>query len=508
MKPGRFDLHRPTTVDEAVDILSRYNDRGEEAKPIAGGQSLVPMMNFRLARPSHLVDLAGIDELHRIEAGPDRLVIGAMVTQRACLEEPAIEAWSPPLVEAVRHIGHGHIRNRGTVGGSIAHADPAAELPAALVALDGEVEITGPYGRRLVAADDFFDGWFTTGLGESEVLTAVHLPPLDVGGRPVLSPGSSGVSSIEWGFEELARRQGDFAMVLAATVVRRGADGTIADARIVLGGVGPTPVRAVAAERLLVGSTGSERFDEAAAASRAACSPSSDAHADATYRSEMVEVVVRRSLRGARVNTGARRDVGRAPAPAARVATAGALDRPVAPGPAFVNGEDRDLDDVPDRLLLADWLRNDLGLTGTHLGCEHGVCGACTVLIDDRPVRSCLVFARQVEGRSVTTIEYLGTPDRLHPIQEAFRAHHGLQCGFCTPGMVLAAVDLLRRHPDPDGDRIREELSGNLCRCTGYVKIIEAVRAAAVELRARSSGRSGHEAPGQPPNEPPRQPPY
>jgi carbon-monoxide dehydrogenase small subunit len=135
---------------------------------------------------------------------------------------------------------------------------------------------------------------------------------------------------------------------------------------------------------------------------------------------------------------------------------------------------------VPPRLTLADYLRERCGLTGTHLGCEHGVCGACTVLLDGDAVRSCLVFAVQAEGAEVTTIEGLGGPDgALSPLQAAFRDHHGLQCGFCTPGFVVSVTAFLRDHPDPSDDEIRVALSGNLCRCTGYQGIIEAVRAAA-----------------------------
>jgi carbon-monoxide dehydrogenase small subunit len=145
-----------------------------------------------------------------------------------------------------------------------------------------------------------------------------------------------------------------------------------------------------------------------------------------------------------------------------------------------VNGRAHRLD-VEARHTLADVLRDELGLTGTHLGCEHGVCGACTVLYDGDAVRSCLLFAVQAQGHEVATIECLADPatGELHPLQEAFRAHHGLQCGFCTPGMVLAALDLLRRNPLPTREEVREELSGNLCRCTGYVKIVDAVMEAA-----------------------------
>ena len=134
---------------------------------------------------------------------------------------------------------------------------------------------------------------------------------------------------------------------------------------------------------------------------------------------------------------------------------------------------------VEPRLLLSDFLRHQLGLTGTHVGCEHGVCGACTVLVDDEPVRACLVLAVQVDGAQVTTVEGLASGDDLHPIQEAFREAHGLQCGFCTPGILLTLVPFLAEHPNPTEDEIRLALSGNLCRCTGYHNIVEAVKRAA-----------------------------
>jgi carbon-monoxide dehydrogenase small subunit len=139
---------------------------------------------------------------------------------------------------------------------------------------------------------------------------------------------------------------------------------------------------------------------------------------------------------------------------------------------------------VEPRLLLSDFLRHDLGLTGTHVACEHGVCGACTVLLDGEPVRSCLIFAVQAHGHSVTTVEGLGSIDRLHPVQEAFRQAHGVQCGFCTPGILTSVVPFLADHPDPSEDEIREALSGNLCRCTGYQHIVDAVKLAAQALKA------------------------
>lgn len=152
-----------------------------------------------------------------------------------------------------------------------------------------------------------------------------------------------------------------------------------------------------------------------------------------------------------------------------------------------VNGAEH-LASVDVRKTLVDFIREDLGLTGTHVGCEHGVCGACTILLDEAAVRSCLLFAVQADGADIMTVEGLGTPDRLHPLQQAFQDHHGLQCGFCTPGFLMSMLAFLRENPTPTDQQIREALGGNLCRCTGYQGIVEAVRDAAQRLRAAGLG--------------------
>ncbi|MRR29596.1 (2Fe-2S)-binding protein, partial [bacterium] len=142
--------------------------------------------------------------------------------------------------------------------------------------------------------------------------------------------------------------------------------------------------------------------------------------------------------------------------------------------------------EVEPRLLLSDFIRHELGLFGTHVGCEHGMCGACTILFDGEPVRSCLIFAVQANGHEIRTVESLGSPDHLHPLQEAFHEKHGLQCGFCTPGFLMTVVPFLEENPHPSEDEIREAIDGNICRCTGYEKIIESVQAASEKM---SSGK-------------------
>lgn len=149
-----------------------------------------------------------------------------------------------------------------------------------------------------------------------------------------------------------------------------------------------------------------------------------------------------------------------------------------------VNGVDYERE-VEPRLLLSDFLRHDLGLTGTHVGCEHGLCGACTILFDGESMRSCLIFAVQADGHEVTTVEGLGTPEAMHPLQEAFSEKHALQCGFCTPGFLMTLIPFLETHPDPTREEIREAIDGNLCRCTGYQNMLEAVDLAAEKMKAR-----------------------
>jgi len=152
-----------------------------------------------------------------------------------------------------------------------------------------------------------------------------------------------------------------------------------------------------------------------------------------------------------------------------------------------VNGKEYERSIEP-RMLLSDFLRHELGLTGTHVGCEHGVCGTCTVIFDGMPVRSCITFAVQANGHEITTVEGLGTPDNLHPLQEAFREKHAVQCGFCTPGMLMTLVPFLERNPKPSREEIREAISGNLCRCTGYENIVEAVQLASEKMAGSRTG--------------------
>lgn len=279
MKPAPFVYRRPTTLDEAVALLRT----GGDAKLIAGGQSLVPLMSFRLARPALLVDLNAVPGLAYLREEDGALAIGAMTRQADVEASPLARARQPLLVAAVRHVGHAAIRNRGTVGGSVAHADPAAELPCVLLTSDGSVRTHGPAGGRLIAARDFFVDLFQTALAPDEVLVEVRFP---------IPPAGSG-----WAFEEVARRHGDFALAMVAVLLALDADGRVASAAIGLGGVAPTPVRARSAEALLVGARPDPALLDAAAAAIAAdVDPSDDLHASAEDRRHLAVVLGRRAL--------------------------------------------------------------------------------------------------------------------------------------------------------------------------------------------------------------------
>jgi len=283
MKPPRFEYAAPTTVAEAVSLLKQHEG---EAKLLAGGQSLMPLLNMRLARPGVLIDLgkvAGLSYVRETDGASPGLAIGAMTTKRTVEDSAVIKSRQPLLHAATLLIGHAQIRNRGTVGGSMAQADPAAEYPAVAVALDAELRAAGPSGQRIIKASDFFVSYLTTALEPAEILTEVRFPTL--------------AKNTGWSITEVARRHGDFAMTgVALTVALDG--GRCSGARIVLFGVGGTPVRAGAAEQVVNGQKPSDKLFEQAAGkvNDDITEPLSDIHASAEYRRHLAQVLTRRAL--------------------------------------------------------------------------------------------------------------------------------------------------------------------------------------------------------------------
>lgn len=282
MKPAAFDYHAPQTLEEALGLLNEY---GYEAKLLAGGQSLIPTMNFRLARPAVLIDLNRIASLAYIEANPaGGIRLGAMTRQRALERSELVAQHAPLLHEAMPFIAHPQIRNRGTVGGNIAHADPASELPAVMWALDAQLKLQSASGERRVAVPDFFVGMFATDMEPEEMLIEIEIPAM---------PPRSG-----WAFREIARRHGDYALVGVAATVRLDEAGRCEAARLVFLSVGEGPVEAQQAADALIGEVPNGALIETAAALAAEddIDPEGDIHASAAYRRQLARVLARDTL--------------------------------------------------------------------------------------------------------------------------------------------------------------------------------------------------------------------
>ena len=290
---------------------------------------------------------------------------------------------------------------------------------------------------------------FSTALQPDEILTEIRIP------EP--PPRSGGA------YEKLERKVGDYATAAAAAQVTLAASGVMERVGLALTNVAPVPVHAVVAERYLVG----KKADGAALAEGArlaaqAATPTADRRGSVEYKREMARVLTRARSQ-------------------ARSRAGGRLAMATHEIRVTVNGEAHQAQ-VESRLLLVHFVRETLRLTGTHIGCDTTHCGACTVLLDGVPVKSCTVLAVQADGREVQTVEGLEKDGKLHPVQEGFWEKHGLQCGYCTPGMMMTSCALLAKNPNPSEEEIREAISGNLCRCTGYVNIVKAIQYAAERL--------------------------
>jgi CO/xanthine dehydrogenase FAD-binding subunit len=280
VKPASFEYRAPRSLDEAVTVLGEH---GDEGKVLAGGQSLVPLMNLRLAQPRVIVDLNGVSELSYIREEADRVCIGSMTRHRDLITSPIVREKVPMLRHAAELVGYPAIRNRGTIGGSLAHADPVSELPCVALTLDAELVLEGSEGRRTVAASEFFVTYFTTALAPTEILAEIRFPVQQAGA---------------WDFQEFSRKTGDFA--LAAVGVTLAVEGrAIKEARVGMAGAADRSLRSVEAEQVLVGrALGSDAFRDAARAASDSIDPPSDAHSTGDFRRHLVGTLCERALMG------------------------------------------------------------------------------------------------------------------------------------------------------------------------------------------------------------------
>ncbi len=484
--------YAPASVAEALDLLAQHDN----ARLIAGGTDLILEIERGVRTPETIIDVSRIPGLDRIEVRPthapgasesaghvDEVTLGANVTHNQVVGAADAVAHAFPLARACWLVGAPQIRNRGTVAGNCVTASPANDTIAPLWAMDATFTLASrDRGERTLSCAEFFRGVRKTALQPDEMLIRINVP--------VLKPTERGT------FLKLGLRQAQAISVVNVAVViefgderRRTKDERSTQyavrARIALGSVAPTIVRAAEAEAHLAGKALTDDvIAHAAELAVAASRPISDIRGSAEYRRDMVRVLTARALRQLRDGTersdwperpvllqGSRRAEGRRSRGAEGMAVGGQRSAVS----LTLNGKPTTLPNARGKTLLRA-LREDAGLTGTKEGCAEGECGACTVWLDGVAVMSCLVPADRAEGCEVVTVEGLApAPGELHPVQQAFIDAAAVQCGYCTPGLLMSAANLLEEIPQPTADQVKQALTGNLCRCTGYYKIVEAI---------------------------------
>lgn len=462
--------YTPTSVEETLRLLA---DHGSDARLIAGGTDLLIELERGIRRASVLIDISRVPGLDGIALEDDALRIGPLVTHNRLVASQIVAKRAGVLAQAAWTVGAPAIRNRGTLGGNLITASPANDTIPALWVLGAHLVLRSVRGERTVPIAEFYRGVRQVDLAPDEMLVEVRVPPMH--------PGERGV------FLKLGLRRALAISLVNTAVVVRLEEGRITRARIALGSVAPTIIRVPEAEGILVGGPLSEEQVERAAdlAARAAV-PIDDIRAGAEYRRRMVRVLVRRALQMLAADEGSPqpdpppllwgRTDGRFPRLAGRtVRHTVEGDEPIE---CTVNGENHVVRGANGKTLLR-MLREDLGLTGTKEGCGEGECGACTVWMDGIAVLSCLVPAPRAHGTHIVTIEGLTKDSELHPLQQAFIDEGAVQCGYCTPGFIMAGAKLLEEIEQPTREQILYGIAGNLCRCTGYYKIVKAIERAA-----------------------------
>ena len=462
--------HSVSSLNEALDLLQRH---GEAARIVAGGTDLIIEME-RGARPrlKVLIDITRVPGLDGIALQNGEISLGALVTHNHVVGSPLIRQRALPLAQASWEVGAPQIRNRATIAGNLITASPANDTITPLIAMGAELSLLSLAGERRVALEDFYSGFRQTVLRPDELLRAIHFPAFD--------PDQRGV------FLKLGlRRAQAISVVDAALIIGRDDQDRVSEATIALGSVAATIIRARQAEDYLIGKhLTADTIARAASLAEAAATPIDDVRGSASYRSEMVKALVARGLRQLsqeRLETGLPAHPpmlwGRDEALVKRGLPAASAHDPGTPIECQINGRDLSIATGQQKSLL-HWLRDDVGLPGTKEGCAEGECGACTVFLDDVAVMACMVHAPRAHHARIETVEGLAQDGELHPIQSAFIDEAAVQCGYCTPGFLMAGAKLLEEIPAPDAEQINYSISGNLCRCTGYYKIVKAFESA------------------------------
>ena len=450
------------------DVMNALKKGGSEAKIIAGGTDLMLEIERGVRQGINtLIDVTRIPEMNKIWEDDSGVIhLGPMVTHNQVLNSPLIREKAFALLQACWEIGSPQIRNRGTVAGNLVTASPANDTISPLMALGAKLVLHSPNGTRVLPLSDFYKGFRKTVQKPDEMITDIFF--------------KGTASNQDSYFIKTALRKAQAISVINISMVLAFDQNRVKDAKITMGAVAPTIIHAEDAEAYLQGKKLTDLvIEEAAKWVARAASPISDIRGSADYRDYMLGVITQRAL--GFINSG--------------------IDKTIIPvHPVLLVGNEEEVEplNIPwdgkeihtwingieyrkttglDKTLL-DFIREDIGLTGTKEGCGEGECGACTIYLDGRAVMSCLVPAPRAHGAHIMTIEGLGHNGQLHPVQESFVKYGAIQCGFCTPGFIMSAAKLLEKFVSPTQDQIKQAITGNLCRCTGYYKIIEAIEKA------------------------------
>jgi xanthine dehydrogenase iron-sulfur cluster and FAD-binding subunit A len=469
------DYYSVTSLSEALDLLAQF---GERARVIAGATDLMLELEQKQRRGVDiLIDITRVPGLDQIAVRGDTIRLGPLVTHNHVVGHPVVVDRALPLAQAAWSVGAPQIRNRGTVAGNLITASPANDTITPLWALGATVTLASKQGERTLDFSTFYQGVRQTAMEPDELMTAITFPALAQNERGI--------------FLKLGLRNAQAISVVNAVVILGFDSDHITSATVTLGSVAPTIIRAPVVEQYLQGRTLSDEvIREAARLAASTPTPIDDIRGPAEYRTEMCRVLVARALRALRDGTE------RADWPHDPAMLWGPQHGIVQEGlPSMVRHEDDASDTIVTTVngqtytrtggankTLLRFLREDIGLPGTKEGCAEGECGACTVFLDGVAVMACLVPAPRAHGAEIVTVEGLVSGDgTLHPIQQAFVDADAVQCGYCTPGFIMSGAKLLEEQPHPTRQQIEQSITGNLCRCTGYYKIVEAIEQAAQE---------------------------
>jgi carbon-monoxide dehydrogenase medium subunit len=455
-----------TSIDEVVKVLGV---KKENARVIAGGTDLILELERGVRKGlDTLIDITRIPNLDQIIIDEDDVIhLGPLVTHNACVNSKLILKKAYPLARAAWEVGAPQIRNRGTIAGNLITASPANDTISPLMALNASVTLISIRGERTVLLKDFYTGVRKTVMQSDEMLVDISFPALKKSQRGT--------------FIKLALRRAQAISLVNATIILDFKADTVQSASITLGAVTPVITHAEEAEKFLVKKKLSKKnIAQAAELAMQAAHPIDDVRGSANYRHEMVRVITSRGL------TAIHEETEQSGMPKNPILLWGEETEPKAqstsefPASAIettINGKAYSFTSGHNKTLLR-LIREEGMLTGTKEGCAEGECGACTVFMDGKAVMACLVPAPRAHGAEITTVEGLAEGDKLHPIQEAFVENGAVQCGYCTPGFLMSGAKLLEEKPNPTRSEIEQAITGNLCRCTGYYKIVKAIEEA------------------------------